>query len=196
MSRLISLGHDCQTASQIDRVTGAGRPAQFFDWLVTPHDGLIALLRDDFQGFLSPGNISDRGEHDGFHFVVDSKFGVDLIHEFPIAQSIESKLAAVQAKFAYLADRFRALASQPDLVFVRQVAPALLQEDHARSLHETLAKRFDRGFRLLLVSDVLIAPRWSIPGVTAWCVRQPEPYVWTGSDAAWNDAFRAVGIKT
>jgi hypothetical protein len=196
MARLISLGRDCQAASQIDRVTGAGRPSQFFDWLVTPHDGLISLLGDDFQGFLSPGNISDRGEHDGFHYAVDSKFGIELIHEFPISQSIESKLPSVRAKFAHLADRFRALADQSDLVFVRQVEPVFFREDHARLLYEALSNRFDRSFRLLFVSDVFTAPNWSIPGVTAWCVRQPKPYVWTGSNAAWDDAFRALGTRT
>ena len=185
---VVSLGRHCQAAHQIDRLIGPGRPAQFFDWLITPHGGLIALLEGGFSGFLTPANLRVDAEHLGHHVVVDTAFGVELFHEFPVGETVAGRLSAVQAKYAALARRFLALPG-PGCLFVRQVEPRDMRADHAQAIMDALGRHFASGFRLLMVSEALPEPGWEVAGVKMTQVAQDEPYRWQGCDAAWDAVF-------
>src|ERR1700722_19451349 len=120
MATFVSLGHHCQAAYQIRRVSAPRARAQFFDWLVTPHDGLIALLQNRFCGFLTKENLLTRGAYGRNHDVVDVLFRIRLLHDFPLSVSLADGLGAVQRKYRVLADRFLDLPHR-DLIFIRYV---------------------------------------------------------------------------
>ncbi|MBB5687120.1 DUF1796 family putative cysteine peptidase [Sphingobium boeckii] len=190
MTRFISLGRHCQAAHQIDRVTGPGRPAQFFDWLITPHEGLIALLKGGFGGFLAPHNLRSQGEHEGFHAVTDAAFGVEMLHDFPFDARIDVRLAGVQAKYAHLAQRFLTLPGGRECVFMRQVEA--FDPIQAGAIFAVLGQWFKPGFRLAILADSEIADQPVMPDIRVVHVPQPAPYVWKGSDPAWDKAFKAL----
>lgn len=194
-SRLVSLGYHCQAAHQIQRLDRAPTPAQFFDWLITPHDALIRMLAGRFSGFLGKHNLTIDGEADGHHIVTDRAFGVEIRHDFPSSASIADSLGSVQSKYTMLANRFFDLARRPGLIFVRQVAPEDFREDHARELQQALGSLFGDRFRLVFVSDVRSVPQWQIPSVLVRSVAQPQPYMWQGSNGAWDDLFRELGVR-
>lgn len=189
MTLLISLGRHCQAAHQIGRVAGPLRQSHFFDWLITPHHGLLALLANRFNGFLAPANLRVDGEHDGFHRVTDSAFGVEMLHDFPITQSVESRILVAQTKYAHLAQRFLALPGGEDCIFIRHVEPEELRQDNIRGLYAALGALLNPGFRLVIISEITRPAAWTIPGITILPVVQPEPYVWTGSDTSWDLVF-------
>lgn len=192
-TRLVSLGYHCQAAHQIQRVDPTGMTAQIFDWLITPHDALIRLLAGRFSGFLGKPNLTIDGEADGHHIVTDRAFGVEMRHDFPSSASIADSLGSVQSKYTMLANRFFDLGRRPGLIFVRHVRPEDLREDHARELQQVLGSLFGKKFRLVFVSDVPKVPDWSMPAVLVRQIAQPEPYVWQGSNAAWDALFRELG---
>lgn len=195
MTNFVSLGHHCQAAYQIRRVSVPRARAQFFDWLVTPHDGLIALLQNRFCGFLTKENLLARGARGRFHNVVDVRFGIGLLHEFPLSISLTDGLGAAQRKYRALADRFLAL-PRGDLIFIRYVEAEHCCRSEAEELYAVLAAQFGRDCRLIIASDQLPGERWHIQGVEAFQLAQPTPYIWSGLDAAWDALFSAALDRT
>jgi hypothetical protein len=188
MASFVSLGSHCQAAYQIRRVSVPRAKAQFFDWLVTPHDGLIALLQNRFGEFLTKENLLVRGAHGRYHDVVDVLFGIKLLHDFPRSVSLADGLSAVQQKYRVLAGRFLALPHK-DLIFIRHVEAEHCCRSEAEELHAVLATHFGRDCRLIIASDQLPSEPWHIQGVKAFQLAQPKPYIWRGLDAAWDALF-------
>lgn len=191
MATFVSLGHHCQAAYQIRRVSVPRARAQFFDWLVTPHDGLIALLQNRFCGFLIKENLLTRGARGKYHDVTDVRFRTRLLHDFPLSVSLDDGLGAVQRKYRVLADRFLALPRR-ELIFIRYVEPEHCCQSEAQELHTVLAAQFGRDCRLVIASDQSPGERWHVQGVKAFQLAQPEPYIWSGLNAAWDALFSAA----
>lgn len=163
---IVSLGRHCQAAHQIRRIAETAWQPQFFDWLITPHDGLIGLLENRFGGFLESGNIAIDGVHGEFQRVIDRRYGVEVLHDFPIGEDVTERLPLVRAKFAHLARRFVAL---EDPAFVRQVEVVDPMEE--ATLKTTLSGIFATRSTLTMIADS------EVP--------QVGPYVWSGDDEAW-----------
>ena len=195
MATFVSLGHHCQAAYQIRRVSVPRARAQFFDWLVTPHDGLIALLQNNFCGFLTKENLLARGARGRYHDVIDVLFRIRLLHDFPLSVSLADGLCAVQRKYRVLADRFLALPRR-DLIFIRYVEAEHCCQSEAEELHAVLAAQFGQDCRLIIASDQPPGERWHIRGVKAFQLAQPKPYIWRGLNAAWDALFSAALDQT
>lgn len=195
MATFVSLGHHCQAAYQIRRVSVPRARAQFFDWLVTPHDGLIALLQNRFCGFLTKENLLARGAHGRYHDVVDVLFRIRLLHDFPLSASLADGLGAVQRKYKVLADRFLALPHR-DLIFIRYVQAEHCCQSEAEELHAVLVAQFGRACRLIMASEQPPGERWHVQGVKAFQLAQPKPYIWSGLNAAWDALFSAALDQT
>lgn len=191
MATFVSLGHHCQAAYQIRRVSVPRARAQFFDWLVTPHDGLISLLQNRFCGFLAKENILTRGARGKYHKVVDTLFRIQLLHDFPRSVSLADGLGAVQRKYKVLANRFLALPHK-DLIFIRYVEAERCCQSEAEELHAVLAAQFGGDCRLIIATDRLPSKRWRLQGVKTFQLEQPEPYIWSGLNAAWDALFSAA----
>jgi hypothetical protein len=73
---VISLGSDCTSAHQIDAFFRAKRPNSPFDWLITPIEGLVAVLAERGARFV----LAMRANADT---VLCQHYGVAYHHEFP-----------------------------------------------------------------------------------------------------------------
>lgn len=182
---VVSVGGDCQPAHQIRRITGLHH-AQVFDWLLVRADGVARLLEADFDGWLAPGTLIL--ETAPYAHVRDARYGVHFLHDFALQPGFLDGLPQVRAKYEALVQRWRQLmAADAAVLFV-------WKGDEGASAVARLAQALQRarGGRpwhlLALRSDVEEAP-WRRPGISNRFLRQPEPYAWTGDDAAWDALF-------
>lgn len=137
---LISLGQACDVAFQIRMHTG-DNTSHFFDWLATPAEGLIHILKNDFDVF-HPDHLCLR-EKGSQLFVEDIETGVRFFHQFPNrrGRAYESYLVHYPEfieKFRFLAERFRETVQTKTVTFVRQGISA----SEAERLEEVFFERF------------------------------------------------------
>lgn len=79
-----SLGRYCAVAYHLRRL-GLGQVAGPLDWMGSDDpDGLIRLLRNRFDGFMSPENLLVIGKHMGYWVVVDRRYNIRTAHDFPV----------------------------------------------------------------------------------------------------------------
>jgi hypothetical protein len=187
--KVISLGRACDTAHQIRRYFRQTE-AYPFDWLGTPFEGLLALLRHDFSGFLQTSDLeSEQG------CVREARYGARLRHDFPVLDP--EQIAAVQARYGRRIERFRqAVAGANRILFVRgqQHIGDALPFDPAITLERTLREVFPHlDFHLLVLNPEAAAlPEFEAVGISGLSVASPDPYVWSGDDAAWSVLFGQV----
>jgi hypothetical protein len=129
--RFISLGRHCQTAYQIRRYTG-DETAFYFDWVGTPHRGLIQVLGNEFQESFQRDNLMLT--EDGTN-VIDQSDGLCYRHSFSkIAgqrninpDAIAREFDEEQRKYNFLISRWRSTISTQSVVFVRQDTPSVAE---------------------------------------------------------------------
>ena len=188
-SRLISLGRGCDCAHQIRRFTGI-ETAFYFDWLVTPHSGLVKVLRLRFDGCFAKENLVVVEEGTT---VCDSLTGVQYHHNFsrsadkktidPLA--IEREYSRESAKMSFLARRWFEAIQKETILFVRRDTPSVQQ---ALELYQVLAEQMpDRATSLLFV----VPPEHELtidhPGIfVEACPKPADEAAWYGDDVAWN----------
>lgn len=141
---LISLGWRCDTAFEL-RMHGAENVAHFFDWLVTPMEGLFRILENDFNVFY-PEDLVLCKEHPHPSYVKDMPTGVIFHHQFPVYMSDMQPDFLLHypvfiKKFKYLAERFRAYMRERPITLVRQN----ISESEAHKLEEIIARLYPQS---------------------------------------------------
>jgi hypothetical protein len=190
--KVLSVGHACDTAFQIRRhfVQTEAYP---FDWLTTPLTGLAALIEHDFAGFLDEGNLTPAGK-----YLRDTKYEVRFLHEFPDPTRFKENLAEVRAKYQRRIRRWLSVMKPgASVLFVRSeqfVNAANVNEEKARALLKLLQTKYKAVKIHLLVQN---PPPAGIPEIVEdnlWLLqlKVPEPWIWSGDDAAWSEMFRRV----
>jgi len=185
---VISLGRACQPAYQIRRLTGV-RSAHVFDWIITPDDALIQWISSDFDGFFQRERLALGPDQ----CVIDRPTRTRFVHEFPPGTDIDAVFDENAARYAALIERWRVLLrSGARVLFVRQH-----EGDHARStalrLRDLLSEKAPQlPFDLLCLTENEQSD-WGAARIVNQRLPQPEPYVWTGDDAAWERILGAVG---
>jgi len=103
----ISLGSYCEVAYQIRKHTGVNH-SHYFDWLVTPFNGLIYTLMSDFNCFNKQNLIlSNCKAH-----VIDTETNIRYNHAFDtdgaghIPPDFKKQYAEIKDKFNFLKQRF------------------------------------------------------------------------------------------
>jgi hypothetical protein len=151
----VSLGRNCEIAFQFRRILGYD-VAYYFNWLLTPFDALIEVIRADFTGTYqkanievtaNPGMILDRQYGIKYHSAFKKELGRNL--SGPRFDELYEESAR---KYSFLAQRFRELASSPNrvLYFVKTEEDGA--KDKSITLRETLASRYpNHDFSLLVL---------------------------------------------
>jgi hypothetical protein len=202
--RLISLGSDCQAATNIQLFSGS-LPADFFNWIATPLEGLIDTIETDFAHILHRENVIYT-ENFINKTVVDSRNGFDFFHFFSHdatggvnENAIEQELDSQREKFKFLADRWLSTMNNARILFVR-VAPKsanLETIDDLLRVHELLSRKYPSVESTILSvirqkdfdnTDSLVK---HFPYLYSAKVKDVE---WPGDPETWNVALRsAVG---
>lgn len=189
--RIVSLGSWCQAAYQIRRVTGQSLPL-FFDWIGSPFPALIRLLEDGPGGMFELENLEVvNGE------VVDRATGFSFDHVFGrqpegnlTMEDLRRNYAAGRASVLMLLRMFDEIVGDGSerVLLVRHEG---LWAEHATQLWNALRQRYPEGdFELLVIGGADYTMQPENPHIHARSVRQPEPMVWTGDDAAWDQVLR------
>ena len=188
--KLVSIGRYCQTAYQLRRFTN-NTTASFFDWLGTPHDGLIRVLQRDFLDCFLLENLVLSEDGLG---VVDQTNGIDFRHTFSnprYSHSIDLKIFALNYEVArqkadFLRLRWRKTIRRESTLYVRQDSPSPTQ---IRELYDALAMQASPNrIGLLIVTPSSHPPAISLPDV--YIESGPDlptsPVDWKGTDEAWD----------
>lgn len=195
----VGLGYHCESTYQLRRITGQDR-AHFFDWLDLDLVAVREIIAADFADVLRPGLsepfsnglcVRDRGSNIRFFHDFHAPAGTPLTPALIVEQH-----PAVREKFAYLADRWRALTvSRSRVLYVHHDAFDESGPGDLAALHGLLRSRYpDHTFDLLWLrrtppEDAAVLP----PGVT-WSTVAAQPGRWEGSDAAWDAALAPLDI--
>lgn len=131
----IGLGAAC-SCSQILRHAGLQKLSFPFDWLTpadtgkTYEEDLIrrtAHICADFDGWIRKEDFHTRGENDGDHLTngmidyVNTRLGLQFIHDFPRLTPFDQVFPAVQAKYQRRIDRFLGLLRRSQRILVLRV---------------------------------------------------------------------------
>lgn len=182
--QVVSLGQACQPAYQIRRILGISS-AHVFDWIMTPTEGLIALIGSDLEAFFSRDRLGVGASGAITDLPTDTRF----VHEFPEGSDLDAQHAEHAGRYVMLAERWRdLLRSRQRVLFVRQENWAPDPRASAVRLHATLrAKAPHLRFRLLyLTANPADETPWGYPDVINRYLPQLEPYDWRGDNAAWE----------
>ena len=146
--KLISLGEGCDVAYQLRQHSG-DNIAHYFDWLSTPAEGLLHVIRHDFPRYARE-NLSLHNADDPKGYVADAATCIHFHHHFPRRARLLSKdfLNAYESfaeKFEFLAARFRETVRTHPVCFVRSGisrTQAIQLEEGMRGLFRGADMRF------------------------------------------------------
>jgi hypothetical protein len=151
----VSLGHNCEGAFQVRRLLGRD-VAYYFNWLVTPLDALVEILRADFAGAYDRANLRvtadvgmvlDAGYGMKYHSAFRKELGRAL--EGPRFEALHAESAA---KYAMLAERFRELARSTNRVLYVVKTAHEAARDGAAQMRDILAARYpDHDFQIAVL---------------------------------------------
>ena len=192
-SKCISIGHACQPANYIRKLT-TQQEAHFFDWLVTPTDSLLKLIEQGPESlFYDRAQFVTVDEPNRKNATVTHKgLGVVLYHEFPCGPHALNSFDKVTLKYRHLAQRWHALSLvRNKTLFIRHYAG----KDDALLIQKGIRKAFPQlPFDILAVNEdeANVAP-WNLPGIINMCVN-PTGADWRGDSVGWTNVFKTVVI--
>lgn len=167
---VISIGGSCEVAQQI-RTFRSIDTAGLFDWWITPFDGLIEVVENNFEGLVDEQDISVLGNRS----VVSKQFGIVYHHDFRrdaqgniVKEDISDRLVTLQQKYNALRNRFIASFSDNKNVLLvrawldrlhekRHVAPSGLLEYDFPRMTATFRERFPRANVTMLYVNYAIS---------------------------------------
>ena len=189
---IINLGGDCQVQYQLN-INGLRKNALPFDILITPHQSLCGMLKNNFDGFLIPENFELVVNAQGEKYILDKKYGTRLIHDFKLEEDFLKDYPEVKAKYERRINRFKELLISSEYpVFIRKE----ITKEQAIELRDVLSKICgERPFLLVaLDGSEEIKTDWELESVANFHLKQPVPYIWKGDPQAWKEILYAIGL--
>ncbi|WP_428929933.1 hypothetical protein [Marinibacterium sp. SX1] len=210
----MSFGKNCAARRQLDYKLAATLPPDapeemvratqsesfLFDWLITPEQALLRLLRSDFDGFCRQENIVLKNRPSG-QMVLEKNYRTQHPHAFGkrgkdhlSTEDISEQFAAYKAKIDYLiAKTRRALSSDAPKLFVLHGSQP---GEHVDKLVRVLARK-TTNFHLRQVEAIhpggSPTPR---PADSARVSYRTVPYLpYPGSTPHWQQALSDLDIR-
>lgn len=192
--RLISVGQACEVAFEI-RMHTPKVDADYFDWLITPFDGLIQALN---SGFTNQLQAEDLYLQDDKNFVVNRRTGIKFGHVFKrdsagdIITDFETDLDRVTSIFEHLSAKFEINArSGAPLGFVRRD----LTPDQALIFTETISALYpELEYKIIAVNEVDMECRKLDAERFIDLVVPPSGHDGLGLAEAWAAEMLATGL--
>ena len=186
---IISLGCDCQVASQL-QLHGLRKYALPFDWLLTPC--ITKILENKFEGFMTPDNFEFVVSETDGKYVLDKKYQTRLLHDFKMQEDFLKDYEEIAAKYDRRIERlYNIISSSDNPLFIRKG----LSKEQAIVLQEIISKMRDgRSFLLTVLNDEP-EPNWQLENVRNFQFIQPNKYV-LGDSNSWRELFDILGLTT
>lgn len=194
--RMVSLGRACEVAFQI-RMHSDKIDSDFFDWLITPFDGLMAALRSNLDGLLEADELYLQNDK---NFVNNKKTGIQYGHVFMrdenhnIPDNFLDDLPRVRNKFDYLKEKFFSNAKSEDpICFIRRDISSI----QAKILEEQIEAMFPSlDFKLACVNaeDVGLSDAKSPRVIDLRIVNGAHDGL--GFPESWAEALTGAGLTT
>lgn len=189
--KIISLGHSCNVAFQIRTHTGDNQ-SHFFDWLATPQEGLLSILRNNFDVF-RPENLKITSKR-GIKCITDTKTNINFYHQFPLIgnEPIEEFLSyypIFKAKFDYLALKFKNEVQHNPVCLIR----SLTQKSKAIEIEQAFFSTFPNAkAKFLYVNEGNQAELFKTGNGQS--VHIPSNGLRFGSTSKWAQVFKDLGL--
>ena len=194
--RMVSLGRACEVAFQI-RMHSNKTDSDFFDWLITPFDGLMEALRSNLDGLLEADELYLQADK---NFVNNKRTGIQYGHVFMrdeshnIPDTFLEDLPRVREKFDYLKAKFFSNAkSEGPICFIRRD----INSSQAKILEEQLEAMFPSlDFKLACVNaeDVGLGDTNSPRIIDLRIVNSAHDGL--GFPEPWAEALTGAGLTT
>lgn len=121
--RLVSLGRACEVGFQI-RLHTSQVGSDYFDWLITPFEGLMMALNQNFEGLMDGQDLYRQEDK---NFVNNRRTGIQYGHVFrrnerhEIPHNFLDDLDCVKEKFNHFKNRFNSYQhSSEKICFIRR----------------------------------------------------------------------------
>lgn len=201
---IVSLGGMCEPAWNI-RNTFRTEDAYPFDWLITPGDSLIRILKDDMRhvGRIENLQIVSDGETVRCkHYEILHHHDFRRSPDHKIIPELESQVEGIRSKYRFLWQRFLTRCSSGQVLFVRaegNYSPANDWIPRGWDWDDELCAALERKFPSLDFD--LLAVRGHAHGrrgrVISDCWRPiGEPSGdWRGWPDGWSDMFRRLDVR-
>jgi len=203
----LSLGGNCVPGFQIERKFGAD--GMYFNYTVTPYQGLVRLLESNFKGSLEKGNLA-IGQWEGHDSVYDSTTNIFYHHDFLCSperhhangrrmitpDDISSYYHAVKSKYDYLAAKFlKTIASGVPLAFIRrEYDGSCLDPAKMERVDDLLRSLGAKNYRLICVHhDSSLEWHSTHKGYDYFLAAyetRPLPSAWATKDESWDAIFK------
>ena len=193
--RFVSLGSDCQPAHQISRVQTTNTSG-VFDSVTTQIRHLTRLIENDFAGFMDMANMFPVYHEHIFSGAVDTLYRVGFNHDFGKLE--DQDLAHVSNVYNMRIRWFRNLfdPKRPPPYFIRRYHPRDGREDESQAiaLFELLRTK-RRDIRFLYLHNDPSRRELMMDGYRSAFLRQRDPFVWFGDDAAWDPILSYFAVR-
>ena len=192
--KIIGLGHACDVAYQIRRITH-DETAYFYDWLMTPQHS-CNLMDIDWDNFLTSKNWNLSDDARG---VIDRATGIEFRHQFKwISNSsdlidealVEGQLAQAKEKFLYLRNvTLTAIRSKNYVYLIRR--DSFESPDDAMLAAEKILSAYlklNPLIRLIIVSPHAVSETFTPYYIFVKSKLRPATDTgwWCGEDNSWN----------
>lgn len=195
---IFSLGDLCLASIQLRK--HHLRPfAGVIDWMGSPSlNGVNRLLKNRFQGFMGPSNLSIKGYASKQNLLVaDEQYGILSNHDFGTDRNTLTRLATypeVKAKFDRRINRFlNKLETSKRILFIRTEGTF----DEVLALEETLSDLVKEDFRILVINHThvngIVIKDWPLEKVVS--LEFPNIEKWEGNNDLWDQVLKDVHIR-
>ncbi|MFA6263010.1 MAG: DUF1796 family putative cysteine peptidase [Candidatus Babeliales bacterium] len=195
----ISLGFNCECAYQLSKrnLHGAFFP---LDWVKTKNFDLIcSMIENDFRNFLDKTNLIIQDKPCGScAVVVDKKYMVEFLHDFPLDQKFESSYEVVKEKYGRRIARFcNALTTRQHVYFFRRKNITRAQAIKFCTLIRQKAPGLQ--FTLIALHNTDEYKRsWNIKNIINFFYQplDTKKLTWRGDNKFWDLILKKLGIKS
>lgn len=154
---VISLGHFCAVASELERL-GYRDASLPFDWLITPIESVIYMIETNFHDFLVLDNLKRDDKRK--YIIKDTKYNIAFYHDYKPNQAIETQHDFVKAKYDRRIKRFYDYITEKTL-FIRYIESKKEYEYICENYNHIMSvlQKYNKDNDLMLVSKDIKATR-------------------------------------
>lgn len=188
---IVSLGKDCEIATQIKRLNLRKKSGPL-DWLIVPEESLIKLFEKDFKNFASLENL--EFENPPIVKVKDKEYNIEFLHNFHIS----SMIGYYHKEFMKTLDRrverlIFQLKNSKDILLIKKEGTLI----NTKKINEILKKiRNNKPYHLIAIGHTNeFKTNWNIENVSNFHTPKDKNDNWQGDNNFWDKILKDVTLN-